>query len=260
MARILQLAGTSVELVERGQGRRLLFLHAGEGLAAERPWLDLLGSHYRVIAPSHPGYGASPLIDGGAGGVDDLAYLYLDLAGELGLEDAVLVGADLGGWIAAEMMVRSTSRFSCLVLVAPLGIKLRGRDERDIADIHAMAPAEYLRAAWADPAKGEVEYSALPDSELAAMVRGREAFALYGWKPYMHNPRLRHWLHRIDRPTLLLWGAQDRIVTPEYGEGWRREIPEARLELIPSAGHFPHWEQPEAFVQRLSAFVDGRNA
>jgi pimeloyl-ACP methyl ester carboxylesterase len=56
------------------------------------------------IAPSHPGYGNSPLIDGGAGGVDDLAYLYLDLAAELGLEDAVLVGADLGGWIAAEMM------------------------------------------------------------------------------------------------------------------------------------------------------------
>jgi len=91
-------------------------------------------------------------------------------------------------------------------------------------------------------------------------VRGREAFAVYGWKPYMHNPRLRRWLHRIDRPTLLLWGAQDGIVTPDYGEGWRREIPGARLDVVPAAGHFPHWEQPEAFVECLSAFVDGRNA
>jgi pimeloyl-ACP methyl ester carboxylesterase len=107
----------------------------------------LLSRHYRVIAPSHPGYRASPLIDGGAGGIDDVAYLYLDLAGELGLEDGVLVGADLGGWTAAEMMVRSTARFSCLVLAAPLGIKLRGRDERDIADFHAMTQAEYLQAA-----------------------------------------------------------------------------------------------------------------
>ena len=161
MTRTVRLAGTSLELVERGQGRPLLFLHAGEGLAPERPWLELLSRHYRVIAPWHPGYGGSPLIDGGAGGIDDLAYLYLDLATELGLEDAVLVGADLGGWIAAEMMVRSTARFSCLVLVAPLGIKLRGRDERDIADFHAMTRAEYLRAAWADPAKGEVDYTAL---------------------------------------------------------------------------------------------------
>ena len=79
--------------------------HAGEGLAPERLWLELLSRHYRVIAPSH-GYGASPLIDGGAGGIDDVVYLYLDLAGELGLEDGVLVGADLGGWIAA--VVRST--------------------------------------------------------------------------------------------------------------------------------------------------------
>jgi pimeloyl-ACP methyl ester carboxylesterase len=256
MTKIMSVAGTSLEVVERGQGRPLFFLHAGEGLAPERPWLDLLARRYRVIAPSHPGWGDSPLLDG-MGLVDDLAYLYLDLATELGLDDAVLVGACFGGWIAAEIMVRSTTRFSRLVLVDPLGVKFSGRDERDIVDMHALPRAEYLKIAWADPAKGEVDFTGLPDSELAAIVRGREAFALYGWKPYMHNPRLRRWLHRIDRPTLLLWGAEDRIVTPEYGERWRRAIPNARLELIAGSGHFPHWEQPEAFVDKLAAFVDG---
>ena len=259
MTRTISLAGTSLDVVERGQGRALLFLHAGEGLMPERPWLDLVSRRYRVIAPWHPGYGNSPLIDG-PGSVDDLAYLYLDLAEELGLDDAILVGACLGGWIAAEMMVRSTARFSRLVLTAPLGIKLRGREARDIADMHGIERAKYLRLAWADPAKGEVDFAALPDSELAAIVRGREAFALYGWKPYMHNPRLKRWLHRINRPTLLLWGAEDGIVTPAYGEGWRREIPDARMEIILGAGHFPHWEQPEAFVASLSAFIDGHNA
>jgi pimeloyl-ACP methyl ester carboxylesterase len=91
-------------------------LHRGEGLAPERPWLELLPLRFRVIAPWHPGYGNSPLIDG-SGSVDDLAYLYLDLAEELKLDDAVLVGACFGGWIAAEMMVRSTARCSHLVLV-----------------------------------------------------------------------------------------------------------------------------------------------
>ncbi len=228
----ISIAGTTIELVERGQGRPLLFLHAGEGLAPERPWLDLLARQYRVIAPWHPGLWQLAA-DRRVRSVDDLAYLYLDLAAELRLEDAVLVGACFGGWIAAEMMVRSTARFSHLVLVDPLGIKLGGRDERDIADMHAMPRAEYLRLAWADPAKGEVDYTNLPESELAAIVRGREAFALYGWKPYMHNPRLKRWLHRIDRPTLLLWGAEDRIVTPAYGEGWRRRYRGARLEIIP---------------------------
>ena len=258
MTRIVSLASTALELLERGQGRPLLFLHAGEGLAPERSWLELLSRKFRVIAPWHPGYGNSPLIDG-SGSVDDLAYLYLDLATELGFENAILVGACFGGWVAAEMMVRSTARFSHLVLVDPLGIKVRGRDERDIADMHALPRAEYLKLAWADPAKGDIDFTKLSESELAAIVRGREAFTLYGWKPYMHNPRLKRWLHRIDRPTLLLWGTEDRIVTPAYGEGWRGVIPGARLEIIPQAGHFPHWEQPEEFAERLSAFC-GRAA
>jgi pimeloyl-ACP methyl ester carboxylesterase len=255
MTRTMSLAGTTLELMERGHGRPLLFLHPGEGLAPERPWLELLSRRYRVVAPWHPGYGNSPLIDG-SGSVDDLAYLYLDLAAEVKLENAVLVGACLGGWIAAEMMVRSTARFSHLVLVDPLGIKISGREERDITDMHALPRAEYLKLAWANPAKGDVDFTKLTESELAAIVRGREAFALYGWKPYMYNPRLRRWLHRIDLPTLLLWGAEDRIVTPAYGEGWRRAIPGARLQIIPQAGHFPHWEQPEAFLAHLSDFVD----
>jgi hypothetical protein len=112
------------------------------------------------------------------------------------------------------MMVRSTARFSRLVLVAPLGIKLRGRDERDIADMHGIERTEYLRLAWAEPAKGEADYTALPDTELAAIVRGREAFALYGWKPYTHNPRLKRWQHRIDRPTLPCCGERKTASSP----------------------------------------------
>jgi pimeloyl-ACP methyl ester carboxylesterase len=256
MTKTISVVGTSLALEQRGNGRPLLFLHAGEGLAPERMWLDLLARKYRVIAPFHPGYGNSPLIDG-AGSVDDLAYLYLDLARLLDLEDAVLVGACFGGWVAAEMMIRSTSRFSRLVLADPLGIKVSGREQRDIADMHALSQAEYLKLAWADPAKGIVDYTILPESEIAAVARGREAFALYGWKPYMHNPRLKRWLHRIDRPTLLLWGEEDRIVTPAYRDGWRQAIPGAQLAVIPQAGHFPHWEQPEAFVDTVTAFVEG---
>ncbi len=116
----------------------------------------------------------------------------------------MLVGADFGGWIAAEIMVRSTAQlFPPRVWSIRSASNSAGRDERDIADIHAMPHSEYLRRAWADPTKGEIDFTQLPESELAAIVRGREAFALYGWKPYMHNPRLKRWLHRIDRPTLL---------------------------------------------------------
>jgi pimeloyl-ACP methyl ester carboxylesterase len=255
MIRSIKIADVALELEDRGEGRPLLFLHAGEGLQPQRPWLDQLARRYRVIAPHHPGWGNSAL-PAWCGSVDDLAYLYLDLAAAFELSDAVLVGSCFGGWIAAEMAVRDTRRFGCLVLADPLGIKVRGVLERDIADMHAMPHDEYLRFAWADPANGEADYTQLPETELAGIARGREAFATFGWKPYMHNPRLKRWLHRIDVPTLLLWGEQDGIVRRDYGEAWRGEIPGARLEAIPNAGHFPHWEQPEAFVDHLSRFVE----
>ena len=153
------------------------------------------------------------------------------------------------------MAIRDTRRFAQLVLADPLGIKVGGFTERDIADMHAISREDYARLAWADPAKGERDLMRLPDTELAGIARGREAFARFGWKPYMHNPRLRHWLHRIDLPTLLLWGEQDGIVRTAYGEAWRAEIPGARMEIIADAGHFPHWEQPQDFCTRLSRFI-----
>ena len=255
MPRTVAITGVSLELEERGAGRPLLFLHPGEGLQPQREWLDLLAQRFHVIAPHHPGWGNSTLPDW-LMTVDDLAYLYLDLAASEGLEDAVLVGACFGGWIAAEMAVRDTRRFEQLVLIDPLGIKVRGFTERDIADMHAMPRDEYVRLAWADPAKGESDLAQVPDTELAGIARGREAFARFGWKPYMYNPRLKRWLHRIDLPTLLLWGERDGIVSTTYGQAWQEEIPGARMEIIPHAGHFPHWEQPRDVFDRLGRFAE----
>lgn len=246
------IAGVELEIEERGKGRPLLFLHAGEGLGPERPWLELLARRHRVIAPVHPGFGNSALPDW-FGSVDDLAYLYLDLAEKLHLEDAMLVGASFGGWVAAEMLVRSTARFTKVVLAAPLGIKVSDRDTRDIADMHSMSEADYRARAWADPAKGIVDTTKFVDAELRGLVRGREALCLFGWKPYMHNPRLKPWLHRIDRPVVLLWGAADRIVTPAYREGWLKALPHAKATTIANAGHYPHWEQPEQFAEIVAA-------
>lgn len=254
MAASTNIAGVDLEIVERGTGPALLFLHAGEDLGAQRPWLDRLAERHRVIAPSHPGFGGSPLPDW-IGNVDDLAYLYLDLADKLKLDGATLVGCSFGGWIAAEMLVRSSARFSRVALASPFGIKVSGRDTRDIADMHAMSRAEFLAHAWADPARGDIDMAALPDAELRGLVSGREALCLFGWRPYMHNPRLKNWLHRIDKPTLLVWGAADRILSPAYRAGWSEALPSSRFVTVADAGHFPHQEQPQRFAAAIAEFA-----
>jgi pimeloyl-ACP methyl ester carboxylesterase len=247
--------GVQLEIVERGQGRPILWLHGEDGLDPGASVLDLLGAHGRVVAPSHPGFGHSPEADT-VDTIDDLAYLYLDLLAERGAREVVLVGCSLGGWVAAEMAVKCADRLAALVLVAPLGIKVGDRETRDIPDIFALHPDEVARLLYQDPARAAVDYTKLSDDQLTIIARNREATALYAWEPYFHNPKLRRRLHRISVPTLLLWGADDRFVTAAYyGAAYRDAIPGARLQTIERAGHFPHLEQPEALVERIHGFL-----
>ena len=112
-----------------------------------------------------------------------------------------------------------------------------------------------LRRTFADPARHRARLCELDDREALAIARDREATALYGWKPYMHDPALVHWLHRITRPALVLWGEQDGIVAPSYGERLAAALPSARFERIAAAAHYPQIEQPDAVAAAIERFA-----
>jgi pimeloyl-ACP methyl ester carboxylesterase len=248
--------GIRIEMIERGSGRPLLFLHPGIGISTTAPVLDRLAERTRLIAPSHPGFGGSEQ-PAWFTTIDDLAYFYLDLIDALELEHIIVAGVSLGGWIAAEMAVKSCERISHLVLANPVGIKISGRESRDIADIFALTEEQLAELAYFDPAAGNYDYKATPEAEVRAVARNREATARYGWSPYMHDPKLKQRLHRIRVPTLMLWGTADRIVSQAYGQAYCAAIPGARFQAIERAGHFPHLEQPDEFARRILEFADG---
>jgi len=135
------------------------------------------------------------------------------------------------------------------------GVKVGDRETRDIVDIWSLSQADFDQLAWADPAKAKRDYAKLPNEISLRAARAREATARLAWSPYMHNPRLRHRLHRIRIPTLFLWGMSDRVLSETYGRGFCAMIPGARFEPLERAGHFPHLEQPEAFAERALAFA-----
>src|SRR5260370_15301163 len=148
----IELGGISLELTIAGTGAPLLFLHGGDYVAQNRPFLDLLARHFRVIAPRHPGFGntARPAW---FRTINDIAYLYLDLIDRLDLHDTLLVGSSFGGWVALEIAVRSTARLGRLVLIASPGAKFGGREERAIADLYAFPAEERLPPTFTYPAR-----------------------------------------------------------------------------------------------------------
>lgn len=246
--------GIELEVLRRGAGQPVLVLHGMDTISPNAPFLDLLGRRREIIAPSSPGFGHSPRPED-FDTIYDLVHLYLALIDDLPYDQITLVGLSFGGWLAAEIAVAACHKLSRLILVDPVGIKLGSRETRDILDVFNTNPAEVRQRSWHDPARAP-DYDAMSDDELVVHARNWESLCLYAWHPYMYNPQLKQWLGRIRVPTLVLWGASDGVVTPDYGRGYSRLIPGARFELIDGAGHHPELEQPERFVERVAAFLD----
>jgi pimeloyl-ACP methyl ester carboxylesterase len=224
-----------------------------------QPYHEALAQNFAVVAPCHPGFGASERPEE-MDGVDDLAYLYLDLLGTLGPEPVAVLGLGLGGWIAAEMAVRCSDHLRRLVLASPVGIKVSGPMEVDIQETFILTQEQLLELGWHDPALGGERMKlpgspGLPDDEVVTLVRNREAAVRFTWKPFMHNPKLRRWLRRIPVPTLLIWGESDRIVRPDYGRAFQQSIPGAQFQTVPEAGHYAYLERPDDFVDLVTRFL-----
>ncbi|MGE3247895.1 MAG: alpha/beta fold hydrolase [Beijerinckiaceae bacterium] len=250
----LTVAGCEIEIHQAGEGAPLLFLHPGGGFKPDDPYVALLAKGRKLICPSHPGFGRSALPDW-IDSVDDIAHIYLELMDRLGLQKADIVGCSIGGWITAEMATKAPERFGKIVFVAPVGIKTGPADTLDIPDIFVMAPPDVSKLMFHDPAKFTPDFSKMSDEALQIMVRNREALALFVWEPYMHNPKLKHRLQRIASPTLFLRGGSDGLVSKKYLEAYAGLVAGSMIETIPEAGHALSVEQPQAFADKINAFL-----
>ena len=249
----ITVQGIDLQVVRQGAGRPLLLLHGGDGPQSPLPFFTRLTEPFDVIAPTHPGF-AGTAIPEHFDTLADLVYLYLDLVDVLDLHEVTLMGLSMGGWVAAEIAVRNTSRLAQLILVDAVGIKPGDRETRDIADIFGLPAPEVAQLLFHDPAQAP-HLATMTDEQVRVLAGDRIAHAMYTWDPYMHNPKLRYLLHRIDVPTLLLWGESDGVVSVAYAEAYRQMIPGATLVVIPQAGHLPQVEQPDVVLQHVLTFV-----
>ncbi len=248
--RVLGVEGRSTEVRMAGEGEPLLFLHGGGGPVEGFEFLAPLSQRFSVIAPLRPGYGATEL-DPPLTSPDQVTQFFCDVLDELGVEQTVLVGHSLGGWLAARFAARFPSRVSELVLAAPFGMNV---PEHPPANMMAMTPAERYAALTNKPEIWEGRVPVGPDPEFQA-ARGREMESMGRFMPGPFDPELASVLSLIDKPTQLLWGEDDKIIPIAHSEQWQKALPDASLKVFPATGHLLFHERPEA-VAAVEEFVD----
>jgi pimeloyl-ACP methyl ester carboxylesterase len=241
-----------VNVTRGGKGPPLLFLHGAGGVAGWLPFMSALSEHYDVIVPDHPGFGRSDTPDW-LDQLSDLTYFYLDVVDTLDLKGVHLVGHSLGGWIAAELAIRNSSRLQTLTLIGAAGIHVNGVPK---GDLFIWTPEERARNLFVNQRFAEERLALqLTEEQADIAIKNELTTADLAWQPRFHDPQLCKWLHRIDVPTLIVWGDGDKIFPKAYGEAYHRLIKGSRLEILPACGHLPQIEKADAFVHLFKSFA-----
>lgn len=247
--------GHACRVLEKGSGPVVGYLAGLVGLPAWTPFLDELAKTHRVIAPSLPGFP-------GATGHEDLDHLIdwvaatLDLIEAAGLSGADLIGASVGGCLAAEVAALSPGSVSRLVLMAPLGLydeaapvahlwaKKAGELNQELCEAQDVLQPMLATPEGVDPVDWKIE-----------MSRAAAAGARLLWP--MCDLGLVKRLHRIRAATLLLWGDRDRILDPEvYPDRFAKGIAgPARTRVLAGAGHLLDLDQPAAAAAAVREFL-----
>lgn len=250
----IDLLGAKIHVRRAGEGEPLLFLHGAGGVPVWLPFFDRLATRFEVIVPDHPGFGDSDTPDW-LRGIGDAALFYLEFVDALGLSGVNVVGSSLGGWIAAEAAMRRCDPFKSLTLIGPGGVRVKGIPS---GDNFIWSPEEHARYIYANPEIAEKALAAAqaPGNEDLA-IKNRFATARLAWEPRFFNPELERWLLRIRRPTLLLWGKEDKVFPPDYARAWEAGLPDARSVVLDDCGHLPQVEMAERSASEIMSFVEG---
>lgn len=241
----VEVNGCKVNLRRGGTGEPLLFLHGASGAPAIMPFMEKLAQRFDVLVPEHPGYGLSEEPEW-LDNIHDAAYFYLGFLKHLKLQGVTLVGSSMGGWMAMEMAVRDTSRIKSLILVSPAGIAAEGVQP---ADIFLMPQEELVRNLFHDQKLAEQRLAEPVTPEATDIaLKNRHTTARLAWEPRLHDPHLPKWLHRIDVPVKIIWGAEDRILPVQFVDEFKRLMPRAQVHIVANAGHLPHAEKVDQFV------------
>ena len=269
-SQFVDIDGMSVHL--RDQGRRddpepILLLHGtSASLHTWEGWVKELAPRRRVISVDLPGFGLTgPFADGNYH-VEHYTAFLLALLDHLRVKRVVLVGNSFGGQLAWRFALAHPERSARLVLVdaagyprnaesVPIGFRLAG--------IPALAPLmsrllprsmieSSVRNVYGDPDKVDDE---LVERYYQLTLREGNRQALRQRFAQAPSGELHERIGELQLPTLIIWGARDRLIPPDNAERFAADIEGSQLVLFDDLGHVPQEEDAQRTVAVLVAFL-----
>ncbi len=271
--RWVEVAGTSVNTIDLGEGPPLVFVH---GLSGSWPnWLEQLpvfAHDHRVIAMDLPGFGHSPM-PAEKITISLYARILDELLGTLGVDAAAVVGNSMGGFIAAELAIAFPQRVERLVLVSAAGISTNGRRDmqRVVPALRRMEKVVAAYTTWvAAHSEAVTRYPGLRNAALGLIARhpsrlnpalaaeqlrgaGKPGF-MQALQANLDYP-IRERLPEIVCPTLIVWGEEDRVIPVRDAGVFEQLIEGSRKVLFKDTGHVAMLERPAAFNELLEEFL-----
>ncbi|MFL5820250.1 MAG: alpha/beta fold hydrolase [Solirubrobacteraceae bacterium] len=270
----IRLHGHRVSYRIGGSGPVLLLVHGVTSSSQSwEPVLPLLAERFTVVAPDLLGHGASAKPQGDYS-LGAYACLVRDLLLALGHERATVVGHSLGGGVTMQFAYQFPERVERMVLVSSGGL---GEEVHPLLRAAALPGSEFVlplitarplinAGAALGRLLGQIGLAA--GSDLGEMARGLASLAdLSARQAFVHTVRavIDPAGQRVDAtdrlylaetvPTLVVWGARDRIIPAAHGVRAHELMPGSRLEVFDQAGHFPHHDEPVRFFALLRDFL-----
>lgn len=240
-----------------GSGPSLVYMHGAGGLVWD-PFIERMSQSYTIFAPEFPGTSA-----GDPHAVDQLDSLWdVVLAYEqamrlLKLEGSPVMGQSFGGMLAAELSASFPQLFSQAVLLDPVGL---WRDDIGVSNWIAAAPTELPAMLFADPSCAAAQAMFTPPDDpnvavegVAALVWAIGCTGKFLWP--IPDRGLRRRLHRIEAPTLVVWGEQDHLISSSYAQEFGDAIGNSEVLVVPNCGHIPQMEQPGITFDAVTKFL-----
>jgi len=259
--RFADVFGEKIYYVDVGSGPAVVLLHGlADDIGVWEQVIPALAKTHRVIALDQIGFGRSgkPLLSYRVATLVDFVDRFLS---DLKIDHATLVGNSLGGWVAADFALAHSERVDRLVLSDSAGYAqaIKGLSQRTLSALH-FASRDDIRELGPLTFQDKRFYQDL-DGAFKQRVSAGDAYTVNQIVASMirGDDVLDGRVGQIHKPTLIVWGREDKLIPLDFAERFHKEIAGSQLAVIDNCGHMPHVECPERFNAAVTEFLADKN-